>query len=495
MSNSDQVITHRDPAETLLRERELRALKLSSMVRAAMILIMAPMAWALGTNLFDQVATFVLLSIYLLVLASSAWLVKHRDRLTTISLMGVALDVCVIATLPFIWHTTLGGSELPAGTTLKSSVTLIALLFIALNTLAMRPLYPVLVTIGALLVHLFLLAIGLEDSRTEFTHSYLLAYTTPAISIGRATTQLVVILMVGMVLTLMTMRARSMIVEAAQLQKKNIQLGRYFSPNLVHRLENTPELLGVGGSRKDLSFVFTDLEGFTSLVEENEPAVVVPLLNQYLDTLVQIAFKHEGTVEKIVGDALHIIFGAPEEQPDHAERAVKCALELDVAAERFRNQARAQVAFGITRIGVNSGAAIVGNFGGEKYFDYTAYGDSINTAARLEGANKYLGTRICVSGETRSRIADFRGRPVGVLILKGKQEEIEVFEPLGENGTGIGSVASYLSAYEALKAREPDAYARFQAYCRAYPEDALAKFHLVRLRNGQSGANIKLASK
>lgn len=460
-----------------------------------MILIMAPMAWLLGTNQFDQVATSVLLSIYVVVLAFSAWFIKHRMRLTTISLIGVALDVCVIATLPFIWHTTLGGSELPAGTTLKSSVTLIALLFVALNTLAMRPLYPALVTIGALLVHLFLLIMGMGDNRTEFTNSYLLAYTSPAISTGRVTTQFIVILLVGAVLTLMTLRARSMIVEAAQLQKKNIQLGRYFSPNLVHRLENAPDLLGVGGSRKDLSFVFTDLEGFTSLVEENEPAVVIPLLNQYLDTLIQIAFKHEGTVEKIVGDALHIIFGAPEAQPDHAERAVQCALELDVAAERFRTQARMQVAFGVTRIGVNSGAAIVGNFGGEEYFDYTAHGDSINTAARLEGANKYLGTRICVSGETRSRIANFCGRPVGVLILKGKQEEIEVFEPLRKTGPEIGAVEQYLSAYEALQAHAPDAYARFQAYCRVHPEDTLANFHLGRLRDGQTGANIKLQSK
>ena len=460
-----------------------------------MILIMAPMAWVLGTNLFDQIATSTLLTIYVLVLAASAWFIKHRVRLTTISLIGVGLDVCVIATLPFIWHTTLGGSELPAGTTLKSSVTLIALLFIALNTLAMRPLYPVLVTLGALLVHLFLLIFGLQDSRTEFTNSYLLAYTSPAISTGRVTTQLVVILLVGTVLTLMTMRARNMIIEATQLQKKNIQLGRYFSPNLVNRLESAPELLGVGGSRKDLSFVFTDLEGFTSLVEENEPAEVVPLLNQYLDTLIQIAFKHDGTVEKIVGDALHIIFGAPEEQPDHAGRAVRCALELDTAAERFRRQAQTEVTFGVTRIGVNSGEAIVGNFGGADYFDYTAYGDSINTAARLEGANKYLGTRICVSGETKSRIADFLGRPVGILMLKGKQEEIEVFEPLGENGPEAGSLEHYLAAYETLQVSGSDARARFESYCRDYPEDALAKFHLDRVRSGESGVRIKLESK
>ena len=288
-----------------------------------------------------------------------------------------------------------------------------SLLLIALNTLALRPLYPLLVSVGALVVHFALLTAALRDTSTIFTSSYLLAYTTSEISIGRVVTRITIVIMVGVILTVLTMRARKMVVEAARLQKINDQLGRYFSPNLVPKLAENPALFKVGGERKELSFVFTDLEGFTALVETGEPSDIVPLLNDYLNQLIQVAFKHEGTVDKIVGDAVHVIFGAPVHQPDHARRALACAVEMDQIAQQFRSQNSGAGKIGITRIGVNSGIAIVGNFGGDALFDYTAHGDAINIAARLEGANKYLGTRICVSADTVKQVPDFAGRPIG----------------------------------------------------------------------------------
>ena len=116
--------------------------------------------------------------------------------------------------------------------------------------------------------------------------------------------------------------------------------------------------------------------------------------------MTDIVFAHEGTVAKIVGDALHVLFGAPGDQPDHATRAIACALELDAFARAFRDAWRESgVVLGMTRIGVHAGPAIVGNFGGGRFFDYTAYGDTINIAARLEAANKQLGTPICVSSD------------------------------------------------------------------------------------------------
>jgi adenylate cyclase len=130
-----------------------------------------------------------------------------------------------------------------------------------------------------------------------------------------------------------------------------------------------------------------------------------PLLNEYVTGMTDIVFAHEGTVAKIVGDALHELFGAPGEQPDHADRAVACPLALDEYAQSFRELCQKKaIALGVTRIGVHAGPAIVGNFGGGRYFDYTAYGDTINVAARLEGANRQLGTRICVSATLAGRV-------------------------------------------------------------------------------------------
>ena len=446
-----------ESAADLLALRELKALKLITMVRFILMAIMAPLMWILGASRFDQMAMLSVIIAYLAVAMVSAGLVRHKRHLKLVGLMGVGMDVFVISILPVIWYSTLGGAPMPVGITLKTSVTLISILFIALNTLAMRPLYPLLVSIGSLLVHLSLTGISITDSNTVFTSSYLLAYTTSDISIGQVVIRIAIIAMIGGILTLLTMRARKMVIESAKMQKTNDQLGRYFSPNLVPRLAENPALLELGGERKELSFVFTDLEGFTTLIEENQPSLVIPILNEYLDQLIQVVFKYEGTLDKIVGDAIHVIFGAPENQPDHAQRAILCALELDQIAEQFRQKKSSTIAIGITRIGVNSGPAIVGNFGGETFFDYTAYGDAINIAARLESANKFFGSRICVSGDTTVQVSEFEGRPVGEIQLKGKSKSILVFEPDSQSGiqdVNRSNSQLYLDAYEMMRTKK-----------------------------------------
>ena len=129
-----------------------------------------------------------------------------------------------------------------------------------------------------------------------------------------------------------------------------------------------------------------------------------------------MVFAHDGTVTKIVGDAIHVLFGAPGEQPDHAARAVACALALDEYAQAFRERWRQKgIALGVTRIGAHAGPAIVGNFGGGRFFDYTAYGDTINVASRLEAVNKQLGTRVCVSATLAAKVSEFRGGQSGTL--------------------------------------------------------------------------------
>ena len=450
---------------------------------------MAPVTWLLGATLFERVAILILLLVYVVVLGLSAWLLVRRQRISLVGLAGAILDICMISALPYIWYASLGGSEIPSGIIFKSSVTLMSLLFIAINTLALRPLYPLVVTVGALLVHVVMLAAAL-DGGADFTSDYLAAYTGSAISSGRIYTQFLVLILAGGILVMLTARARGMIIEAANLQKIAVQLGRYFSPNLVRRLEQSPALLQVGGERKDLSFVFTDLQGFTSLVEKNDPAVVVPILNEYLNELVQVAFRHDGTVDKIVGDAAHIIFGAPMDQPDHADKAVACALEMDSVCQRFRESSGHQVELGLTRIGVNSGAAIVGNFGGEDYFDYTAHGDAINTAARLESINKQLGTRICVSDETVSRTTSFYGRPAGIMVLRGKSKETKLFEAVSKAEIPEDRLGQYCECYRNMENEEAAALDGFREYCARYPDDGLARFHLDRLKGGQSGSRI-----
>ena len=279
----------------------------------------------------------------------------------------------------------------------------------------------------------------------------------------------------------------------AVAERAYASLSRYFSPNIAQRLANDTGSVDLGGQRREIASLFSDIAGFTALVETLEPTVLGPLLNDYLTGMTDIVFAQDGTVAKIVGDALHVLFGAPAEQPDHAARAVACALSLDEFAESFREQCNKNgIPLGITRIGVHAGTAIVGNFGGGRFFDYTAYGDTINVTARLETANKELGTRICASASLAKEVKDFRGRPIGDLVLRGKGEAMRAFEPLREEQYKNAATKSYLSAFSKLENDDPGAIAAFAAHVGKHREDQLASFHLRRLLNGATGVRIAM---
>ena len=279
----------------------------------------------------------------------------------------------------------------------------------------------------------------------------------------------------------------------AAAERAYVSLSRYFSPNLAERLASDTDAVDLGGQRREIATLFTDIASFTALAETLEPSVLSALLNEYLTGMTDIVFAHDGTVAKIVGDALHVLFGAPGEQPDHADRAVSCALALDEYAQAFRQRCHERgIALGATRIGVHAGPAIVGNFGGSRFFDYTAYGDTINVAARLEAANKQLGTRICVSARLADKVEGFCGRPIGDLMLRGRTEPLRAFEPLRDEHYDNPVTMSYLNAFAKLEAGDPDAIAAFAAHVGKHPKDQLASFHLKRLLNGATGVRIEM---
>ena len=284
--------------------------------------------------------------------------------------------------------------------------------------------------------------------------------------------------------------------EKARAERAHATLSRYFSPNVVEALSQNPDFLTLGGERRQATFLFTDLADFTPLIEALDSEVIVTLLNAYLDGMTEAIFAHGGTVMKIVGDAVHAIFGAPVENADHAAQAVAYALAIDDFASGFQaGKIAAGIPLGVTRIGVNSGQAIIGNFGGEHFFDYTAYGDVVNIAARLERANKSIGTRLCVGESVVALIPDFAGRPVGTLLLKGKTQALRCYEPLGGERARAPATAGYIEAFALLEAGDPKARQAFAALVGQYDEDPLTMFHLGRLLSGETGAEIELTEK
>ena len=271
---------------------------------------------------------------------------------------------------------------------------------------------------------------------------------------------------------------------------------RYVSPNRVAYLVEHPEGMALGGRRQMCSFVFTDLAGFTEMMEGIDPAQAVSLLNAYLDQMVAIAFRHEGTLDRIVGDAVAIMFSAPVPQADHRARALACALEMDAFASVYAARLQQQgSAFGHTRIGVHCGEVIVGNFGGSTMFDYRALGDPVNTAARLESVNKQLGTRICISGDMLVEKPQINVRPVGRLVLKGKSQALAVFEPLTEDGVVRAPLDAYLAAFTAMQNQGAQALELFSQLAQAWPQDPLVLLHVRRLRSGELGDQMVMDAK
>lgn len=266
---------------------------------------------------------------------------------------------------------------------------------------------------------------------------------------------------------------------------------RYISPNLVGHLVRHPEQLHLGGERRCCSFVFTDITDFTALMERESPEQVVGMLNDYLEGIIQIAFRHEGTLERIVGDGMAILFSAPLIQPDHKSRALACALEI----RRFtRSYTTAQQAAGLplgrTRIGAHCGEVVVGNFGGATLFDYRALGDAVNVAARLEGLNRYLGTDLCVSEDIRSVNPDVPMRTIGDVWLKGKAVPIRLYEPCASTAD-----QDYDAAYALLASEHEQAVEAFERLHSERPDDALVHYQLQRLRAGQCGERILMTEK
>ena len=270
----------------------------------------------------------------------------------------------------------------------------------------------------------------------------------------------------------------------------------YLSPALVAQLAEDPSRLRLDGEAKNMTFLFTDIEGFTTLTEKTEPKLLVNTLNEYLDQACQIIINHGGTIDKMIGDAIVALYNAPVEQLDHAEKAVQTALELDKFCTAFSAQAKAKgVDMGLTRIGINTGTAIAGNFGGENRFDYTVIGDAVNTAARLESVNKFLGTRVCIAGETAKGCKEQFFRPVGALVLKGKTVGIDAFEPITKAIHDSPPMQRYLALFQRINQGEEISGAEFQEVLRELPGDPIVSLYQKRFENGLLGTEIVLDEK
>ncbi|MCC6469161.1 MAG: adenylate/guanylate cyclase domain-containing protein [Alphaproteobacteria bacterium] len=269
---------------------------------------------------------------------------------------------------------------------------------------------------------------------------------------------------------------------------------RYVEPKVVQQLLEDPSALRTEGEVRELTLLFTDMENFTVMSESIEPTVLVKVMSQYFDGICETLIKYGGTIDKFIGDAVVAIFGAPVGLPDHAARAVECAVAIRRFTEEFRQRAQKEfgVKLGPTRIGVHTGTAIIGNFGSTLRHNYTAMGDTVNTASRLEGANKHLGTTICVSEATARHCKRMIFLPLGTLRLKGKQSRIDAFTPMEKETSSLPWFRAYMDAYRLLREGKPEAADAFAKVTPDNPAAAIAAIHAKRVQSGARDLVIAL---
>ena len=205
---------------------------------------------------------------------------------------------------------------------------------------------------------------------------------------------------------------------------------QYVSKSVVNELIANPNKLQLGGEKKNLSILFSDIAGFTTFAEKKQPEELVSFINEFLNDMSDIIIENEGTLDKYLGDAVMAFWGAPLEIKDHAEKACTTALQMQAKLAQLREKwMKSGEAPIYIRIGINTGDVIVGNIGGAKRFDYTVLGDDVNLASRLEGANKEYGTNIMISDATYEFVKDkFHVRELDVIKVKGKTEPTKVYE-------------------------------------------------------------------
>ena len=259
---------------------------------------------------------------------------------------------------------------------------------------------------------------------------------------------------------------------------------QHLAPEVVRRIVANPGAVRLAGERRQATALFTDIEGFTELTTRLEPAEVVRLLDGYFEGLVGLIHAHGGMVDKFVGDAVHAFFNLPVDQKDHVEQAILCAFAISAWSENHRRRDDvASLRLGRTRIGVESGAMIAGEVGAGAKLDYTAYGEAVNLASRLEAANKRLGTQVCVGPDAAQRAPANLLRPTGRLAVAGLQGEVATFGPWPD-GVDARWRQGYRDAWNAWLRDEPCA----EAFARLHKEapDDVVSLRLSEERPGKT---------
>jgi adenylate cyclase len=359
----------------------------------------------------------------------------------------------------------------------------------------LQPPWMVLMEVGVILVAVMVLGVVLHFARglsgavvaAALVAVYLVGSQWLFVSFGMPLGLVYPLLAIG--LTYSVISVQHYVLEEGEKRKIRDAFGLYLSPHLARLVSERPEMLALGGEKRELTVLFSDIRGFTTMSERLEPEALVELLNEYFGKMTDVIFSQDGTLDKYIGDAIMAVWGAPMPQSDHALRACQAALGmvsgLAALVADWRQRGLPPLDIGI---GINTGPMVVGNMGSARRLSYTVIGDNVNLGSRLEGLNKMYGSHI-IAGE--ATVQAVRGalvvRELDLVRVKGKRLPVRIFEVLGAAQERERWAALLSSFDEALAAyreqRWDEAIFAFAAVLEKYPDDGPAQLYIERCRD------------
>jgi class 3 adenylate cyclase len=277
-----------------------------------------------------------------------------------------------------------------------------------------------------------------------------------------------------------------------QMQKEEevrSNLARYLSPQIVDRVVSDGVELDLGGQRKEVSVLFSDIRGFTTISETWPPDQLVKILNEYMTEMVAVVFENKGSIDKFVGDAIVAVFGSLIEVKNHAQHAVEGALGMLQRLPELNRKWQQEYGVGLNiGAGINTGEVFLGNIGSPDRMEFTVIGDAVNLAARLEGLTKFYGVELVVSEFTHGKLEDILCRKLDLVQVKGKQNAVAIYEPVCPGSDADDALRAELGTYDealaAYYARQWDAATdAFGALCSEHPERKLYQLYQERIQD------------
>lgn len=417
-------------SDELLLERERQGVHTLTIVRGLFFLVVFATVWIVGASLFEKIATTVIAAVALVAIGFSLVLLIRRVAVVTVGLAGCVIDIAVLSTLPIIWYMSVGGNDVPPAYMLKTQITVVTLGVIALNALALRPLYPLVIAAGGICVHAGILVYVLQEPRTIVSSDFVDSAMGSAISLEFVLVSMLIIAVTGGALGYLTFIARRTVVQGVRLEVANTQFSRYFSPSVVSRISSEADtMLGVGGRDQQVAVMFCDIRDFTTITEKLPPSEVVEFLSQYHTRMVEVIFGFGGTVDKFIGDAIMVTFGTPDPSDDDAERSVRAGLAMNTALHEL-NVDRERL--GLPKIqhgiGIHFGPVIAGNIGTNDRLEYTVIGDTVNVASRIQDLCKAVGEAFLISDAVKMCLPpDIQIRALPEQRVKGRQAPVKLY--------------------------------------------------------------------